>query len=373
MLAWMISYELKLQSNYTILKKRLNFKQMSNEQQVANMEPKSHSFSDRFTNAVVKEFTNSNGQISITPFQRKLCQNYFIRLDMNLKDAELKRLAKSEKYRDAVPLTWDNVNMNKLANDVIVYSSIGLDPTQSNHLNLIPYKNNKTGKYDIGFIIGYKGIELKAKKYGYDVPDDISIELVYKNDKFKEIKKDLNNKISSYTFEVVDDFNRGEIVGGFYYHSFINKPEKNKIRVFTKADIDKRKPDNASAEFWGGEKAVWENGKKAGTEVIEGWYEEMAYKTIARAAYNAITIDSEKIDANYLEFIVKQSDVKDLQLANKISAEANKETEDFTDADVVEEEPETQAGDINHDADEDVVDFDTQANFNQPQQGKAPF
>ena len=65
-------------------------------------------------------------------------------------------------------------------------------------------------------------------------------------------------------------------------------------------DIEKRKPKYASAEFWGGEKDKWENGKKVGKESIAGWYHEMCWKTIYRAAYNSVTIDGKKIDQSFL-------------------------------------------------------------------------
>ncbi len=294
--------------------------------------------SERFTNAVTKEFSSNNGAVTITSFQKKLCQNYFIKIDKTLKDAENKRLAKSEQYRDALPLTWENVNMSKLAVDVIAYSSVELDPTQPNHINMIPYKNTANNKYDMGFVIGYNGMEIKAKKYGLDIPDAVVVELVYSTDKFKQIKKDIHNKVEGYTFEIVNDFNRGEIVGGFWYHSFFETPEKNKLRVYSLKDIEKRKPKYASAEFWGGEKDKWENGKKVGVEKIDGWFDEMAYKTISRAAYNSITIDSKKIDDNYLAIIQKETDMVDARVQNEVISEANKEPLDFQEVEVIEPE-----------------------------------
>jgi recombination protein RecT len=188
-----------------------------------------------------------------------------------------------KKDRDPLPVTWENVNMESLARSVVAYARIGLDPAQKNHINMIPYKNNTTGKYDIGFIEGYRGIELKAMKYGLDVPDAVIVELVYTNDKFKPIKKSLNNPYESYEFEIVDAFDRGEIKGGFYYHIYSKYPEKNKLVIMTLKDIEKRKPKYASSEFWGGEKDVWKDGKKVGTEQVEGWFEKMCYKTIYRA------------------------------------------------------------------------------------------
>lgn len=291
--------------------------------------------SERFTNAVMKEFSSNNGAVTLTPFQKKLCQNYFIKIDQTLKDNEKKRLAKQDP--DPLSLAWENVNMAKLAVDVIAYSSVELDPTQPNHINIIPYKNTANNKYDMGFVIGYRGMEIKAKKYGLDIPSDVVFELVYSTDKFKQFKKDKDNPVESYSLEVTNDFNRGNVVGGFWYHEFKDAPEKNKIKVFSLKDIEKRKPKYASAEFWGGEKAIWKNGQKTGVEKIDGWFEEMAIKTISRNAYNAITIDSKKIDDNYLAILQKENEMNDSIIQNQIDANANKEPLDFEDAEMVDD------------------------------------
>lgn len=319
------------------------------------LEKKEPTPSERFQIAVMNEFAaNGLGEVTLTSYQKKLIQNYFIKLDMILKESEAKRLATAEKYRDPLAYSWHNVNLQKLANDVVTYSSVGLDPTQPNHINPVPYKNKKINKFDISFIIGYKGMEVKATKYALDMPDAVIVELVKKNDKFKQTKKDKDHPHETYVFEVEDPFDRGEIVGGFYYHQFNDKPEKNKLRVFTKADIEKRKPDHASADFWGGEKDKWEydettgRNKKVGKEEVEGWLEEMCFKTIYRAAYNSITIDSEKIDQNYLAVIQKERETRDLKVITEINENANgvtgntaigidEENEDFKPADVVNE------------------------------------
>lgn len=282
--------------------------------------------SERFTASIEREFaaTTSKG-VQLTQFQKKLCMNYFLKIDSVLKAAEVKRLAKSEKYREPTAYVWQNVNMNALAIDVIAFSAVGMDPTQPNHLNPIPFQNKNTGKLDIAFIPGYKGTEIKARKYGLDVPDNVVVEVVFSNDKFRAIKKDSKNKVESYEFEIVEPFNRGEVVGGFYCHEFAGAPEKNKLRVFSKADIDKRKPDHASVEFWGGTKEEWKNGQKTGNAIeVEGWYEEMAYKTIYKAAYNAITIDSQKIDEHYMAVIQREQDNRDNVILKEIASNANK-------------------------------------------------
>lgn len=279
---------------------------------------------ERFTNMVMAEFSGNVGEIALTDFQKRLAQNYFIAIDIALKSAEEKRSRKT-KNKDPLPVIWDNVNMQQLARNVVAVARVGLDPMQSNHINVMPFKNNAMGKYDIVFVDGYRGIELKATKYGLDVPDKVTVELVYSNDRFKPIKKDMHNEIENYEFEIVNPFDRGKVVGGFYYHIFNENPEKNKLVIFTVKDIEKRKPAYASAEFWGGEKDVWENGKKVGKEKVEGWYDQMCYKTIYRAAYKDITIDSQKIDDDYLKLKQLESTYSEAQIAKEIEENANSE------------------------------------------------
>lgn len=280
--------------------------------------------SERFTNKVFVEFSGTVGEIALTNFQRRLAQNYFMAVDTALKMAEEKRLKKSEKYRDPLPVTWENVNMNQLARSVVAAARIGLDPAQPNHIHMLPFKNNTLNKYDIVLIEGYRGKELKAKKYGLDVPDHVIVELVYSNDKFKPFKKDRNNTVETYEFEVVNPFDRGEIVGGFYYHVYTDAPEKNKLVVMTIKDILKRRPAHASPEFWGGEKDVWQDGKKVGKETVEGWYEKMCYKTVYRAAFSDITIDSQKIDDDYMRLKQMEDMLAEAEIAQEIAENANK-------------------------------------------------
>ncbi|MTI83475.1 MAG: recombinase RecT [Firmicutes bacterium] len=312
---------------------------MSEQNKLAQKE---QSTSERFTNKIIAEFSGSVGEIALTNFQRRLAQNYFMAIDTALRTAEEKRNKKSEKYRDKLPVTWANVNMDQLARNVVAAARIGLDPMQSNHINMMPFKNNALNKYDLVFIDGYRGIELKAKKYGMDIPDHVIVELVYSNDKFKSIKKDRNNKYETYEFEIVNDFDRGEIVGGFYYHVYNDHPEKNRLVVMPIKEILKRKPTYASAEFWGGQKDKWENGKKVGKENVEGWYEKMCYKTVYRAAYKDITIDSQKIDDDYLKLKQMESTFTETEVAQEINENANSE---FID---IEAEPANDdAGEIN--------------------------
>lgn len=300
--------------------------------------------SERFTSAVMKNFAQENGEIQITSFQRRLCQSYFIKIDQVLKGAELKRKAKNEKYREPLAYSWDNVNMNKLAIDVLAYSSVGLDPMQKNHLHPIPYKNNALNKYDINFTKGYNGIELVAKKYGVEVPDDVIIRIVYANEKFTPIYKDSENKKESFIHKPAENpFEKGEIVGGYYYHVFFEHPEKNKLRVFSMNDIEKRIPKAASVEFWGGEKDTWDDGKKTGKEQVDGWRDEMVWKTLKRAAWDAINIDSQKIDDSIQMVLAQEQDVdysKATIVATEIKEKANQKTITIEDVKPIDDEGE---------------------------------
>lgn len=301
--------------------------------------PNEASPADRFTAAVIKEFPNGvNGiPVELTSFQKKLIQNYFIKIDGVLNEAELKRMAKSENYREPIAYSWANININKLAQDVVAFSSIGLDPLQKNHIHPIPYKNNKTNKYDIVLMEGYNGMELKARKYGYDVPDEVIFELKYSTDHFKSHKKSMNNKVESYEFEVTNDFDRGELEGGFYYMIFRDNPEKNKLVVMNRQQIEKRKPKYASAEFWGGEKDKWENKKKVGKEEVEGWEEEMFLKTLKRHCWNSINIDSQKIDDHLLRVLENEAQANDRAVEEQIEVGANRKEIGF-DAETIEVE-----------------------------------
>jgi recombination protein RecT len=302
---------------------------MAEEQKNTQLAEKDVPMSVRFMNKVIAEFGSSVGEIALTNFQKRLAQNYFIVADTALRAAEERRLRKPEQYRDKVPVTWANVDLENLARSVVSAARTGWDPLQDNHVSLVPFKDNNTGKYLINLMPGYRGIELKAVKYGLDVPDYVVVELVHKNDHFKEVKKDRNNPYATYEFEVVNSFDRGEIVGGFYYHGWKDEPEKNKLVVFTLDDILKRKPEYAAPEFWGGEKDEYKNGKKTGRKIkVEGWFEKMCWKTIYRAAYRDITIDSQKIDDDYLHLKQMEESFAEQGLAEEIEANANKDVID---------------------------------------------
>lgn len=287
------------------------------------------STSERFANKVLMEFGRNNaGQLRITDYQRTLIQGYFIAIDRALNNAEVRRANSNKnnsdhKYDNILPITWANVNLESLAQDVVHYARIGLDMMQKNHLYAIPFKNNTTNKYDINLMEGYVGIQFIAEKYALEKPVNVVTELVYSTDQFTVLKKDKNRPYDSYEFEITNVFNRGEVIGGFGYIEYDN-PTKNKLVIMSIADILKRKPEKASAEFWGGKTTRWQNGKKQEVQ-MDGWYEEMCLKTLKRFVFNETNIprDPQKIDDDYLYAKSRQDEMNQIALQQEIEEQAN--------------------------------------------------
>lgn len=296
--------------------------------------------SERFTGMVMKEFQGNVGTLNLNEYQKQLIRGYFIGIDNALKKADEARINKNswkstaEEDKNNLPITWQNVNMNDLAISVVHHAKLGLDMQIPNHLNAIPYKNNKTQKYDIGFLKGYKGLEYIATQLSLYPIKNIVVELIYSNDIFEIVNKD---NVTNYNFTIKNPFDRGEIIGGFGYIQYVDDT-KNRIITLSKKDIDKRKPSYAAAEFWGGEKYNPSTKKK---EAVEGWYEEMARKTVARATYNAVPIDPKKVNESYA-YVVQKDDsyenIIEVQVDDEIEQNANKEYIDIETGEIQETE-----------------------------------
>lgn len=285
--------------------------------------------SERFTAMVINEFKGNVGELNLNDYQRQLVRNYFIGIDNSLKSAEERRSYSKKKAADPAVI-WQNVNMNKLAVDVVQNAKLGLDMAVANHLSVVPYLNGKTKKYDLTLMPGYEGLRYVAIKYSIYPIVDIRVELVHKNDNFKMITK---NNVDCYEFDISNPFDRGEVVGGFGYIRYKDET-RNKLVTMSKAELLKRKPSTAAAEFWGGEKDKWENGKKVGTETIEGWQEEMLYKTMVRATCKKVPLDPKKINESYIYVMENAEDYyvenQEDKVKQEIEDNANKELIDVT-------------------------------------------
>ena len=310
-----------------------NTTEMTTQQGQAPAVPQEN-FSERFTNKVLAEFGSSvNGAMEVTDYQRRLIQGYFIAIDRALKVAEEDRIRKNEKnsdhrYDNNVPCTWQNVNLTDLALDLVHYARMGLDMQQDNMLFPVPYKNNKTGAYDITLTEGYNGIRYIAHKYAMETPIGETIELVYSTDTFVPHMKDSAHPTATYEFTINNAFDRGEIIGGFGYLEFADTA-KNELIIMPLNAILKRKPAYASANFWGGKTTEWqtgEDGKRHKVEVeTSGWFEEMCRKTLIREVYSAkhLPRDPQKIDDNYQFMRAREARYAEIMAQAEIDAQAN--------------------------------------------------
>ena len=285
------------------------------------------SASERFTSMIFKEFgANSIGEPLITDYQRSLVNNYFINVDRTLKSAEADRIARNEKntnhaYDNTLPINWKNVNMTDLALDLVHFARMGLDMMQPNMLFPIPYKNTKTQKYDITLMKGYNGIFYIAQKYAVDAPKAITVEVVYSTDHFKPLKRNFERSVESYEFEIVNPFDRGEIIGGFAYIEYA-EPAKNKLVMMSKRDIEKRKPARASDNFWG------------------KWEDEMVRKTLVREACSPkyIPVDPAKVDEAYRSSKLREVRYAEIEADAEAEENANRIIIDVTPEDKPAEE-----------------------------------
>ena len=292
------------------------------------LQEKKPTASERFTNMVINEFQGNIGQLNLNEYQKQLVRNYFIGIDNALKNAETSRSYSKKKANDP-PIVWENVNMNKLAVDVVQNAKMGLDMSIANHLHVVPFKNGKTNKYDLTLMPGYEGLKYIAANFALYKVADIKVELVHENDVFQPTYK---NNIEGYEFKITNPFARGNVIGGFGYIRYENEMH-NKLVVMSVDELLKRKPSTASAEFWGGEKDVWENGKVTGKEQIEGWTNEMLYKTMVRATCKKVTVDPKKVNDSYIYvmesnenyYIENQED----KVMEEIQENANKELIDI--------------------------------------------
>lgn len=285
------------------------------------------SMAERFTGMVMKQYA-ATGKYQPTEREKQLIRNYFICIDQTLQKAEAERSRKNannrdSKYNNELAYTWNNVDLQALALDLAHYARVGLDMMEDNTLFPIPYKNSKGNKYSMTLMEGYNGIRFQAEKYALDPFKAVTVEVIYANDKFRPIKKDSRNPVEGYEFDIPQPFDRGEPVGVFGYIEF-EDPSKNKLVVFSKADVMKRKPKYASPEFWGGKKKVWENGRQVEVE-LEGWVSEMYEKTMKREIYGSKRIprDPDKVDESYNYIRQREQQYEDMVIEAEIVQNAN--------------------------------------------------
>lgn len=289
---------------------------------------KQPSQSERFTNMVMAQYGKTGSAYSFTEREKQLIRNYFICIDQTLQKAEAERQRKNASnknhdYDNTLAYSWNTIDLPQIAQDLAHYARIGLDMMEDNALFPIPYKNSKGNLYTVTLMEGYNGIRYQAEKYALDPFKAVTVEVIYQNDVFKPIKKDSRNPVEGYEFDIPQPFDRGKPVGVFGYIEY-DDPSKNKLVVFSEADVMKRKPAYASPEFWGGKKTVWEKGKPI-EKTLEGWVPEMFEKTMKREIYGSKRIprDPDKVDESYNYIRQREMQYADIAIEAEVIGNAN--------------------------------------------------
>lgn len=249
--------------------------------------------SQQITGRLIGKLKELQPDIVVTEQMRRLMTNYFIGINQMLEMAEKKRLERGDNR--SAPYTWNNIDMADLAIGIIDKARLGLDILLPNHVHAIPYWNTTKEKYTVNLMPGYNGIKNMAMAYAQDPPQAAIVELVHETDYFIPIKRDHRSDHDTYEFEIREPFSRGEVIGGFGYLMF-DDPSKNRLILMSNEEIEKRKPDKASANFWG------------------KWNTEMKHKTLVREVFSAknVPLDSTKLDDAYARQAIKEAEMNAL-------------------------------------------------------------
>lgn len=288
---------------------------MSKEQQeLAEVKP---TYSQRFTAMVVKEFGQEIGTLALNPYQQRLAQHMFIGIDTALKNLDADRIKKG--MTNKTPIVWGNINMNKLAIDVVHRIDLGLDALIKNHIHPVPYFNSKLKKYDLDLQIGYVGKDYYKRKMALHQPKDIIYELVRKSDTFVPKMKSSTNPVESYAFDIPEPFNRGPVIGGFGYIIY-EDDTMNKLILVDDEQFKKSEKAAKTDMFW------------------KPHPSEMKMVVIVRRVTDYLKVDPEKINASYavvefdanerlIEEHANQGELVDISTGEIIDLESGEETE----------------------------------------------
>jgi recombination protein RecT len=229
--------------------------------------------SQRFTQRVTANFAAAAGApVELSRHEKTLAQHLFLYLDNQFRSLDSKR-------RDGTPpIDWQNINLEDLALKAVSIVKAGLDAVIPNHVHAVPYLNGKSKKYDVDLRPGYTGKDFVARNTAMDPIKDIRYELVYKNDVFVPLKKGANRPVESYTHEIPNPFDRGEIVGGYGYIEYEDET-KNQLIMVTDRDFKKARAAAPGGKFW------------------DPYPDEMKFKTVVNRVYSKIPKDPKKSDA----------------------------------------------------------------------------
>lgn len=279
--------------------------------------------SQKFVAKVSKQFQASVGSvIAWTDLEQALAQNLYVKLDTQFRALEAKRASISFKKNDP-PITWENINMEKLAIDAVARVKMGLDANLPNHIHVIPYLNGVTKKYDVDLRIGYMGVDHVSRKFAKREIVDIRYKLVHETDEFQVL---IQNGIEVPYFKQTNPFNPGAVIGAYGYIMH-DDPRLNRVVVIEYREFEKAMKASKGVEFWGGIQTEWKDGKKVEGEYDEKFMKEMQYKTVVFRTNKHIALDPAKINLPEFQNMVHASfGAVEAEMAEIVEQHANGET-----------------------------------------------
>lgn len=184
-----------------------------------------------------------------------LAVNYFTRADF-----ELPRLK--------TPKKWEQLDFDDFVLNSITHANMGVDPFARKTLYFIPRGNR------LCIDLRYECLEYMAKTFGINSPLNVTTEIIYSNDKFSLIKKDLANPKDGYLFQVPNPLERGSICGGVYLKEYDNERFDKAVFMSLEA-INKRTPNTGT--------------------FFANHPEKMCLKTLLKEAWGSVTLDTTRL------------------------------------------------------------------------------
>lgn len=188
-----------------------------------------------------------------------LAVNYFTRADIELP-------------RMKTPKTWAQIDFEAFVLSAITHANMGIDPFAPKTLYLVPRGNT------LCIDLRAECLEFLARNFGINCPENITVELIYSNDKFSMIKKDLSNPQDGYFLQTPNPIDRGLCCGGVMLFEYENT-RYNKVRFMSIADINKRTADTST--------------------FYKNYPESMQEKTIRKYAWSKIVLDTTRLSEYY--------------------------------------------------------------------------
>jgi hypothetical protein len=293
---------------------------------VSTDEPKKAT--DAFVAKIQRNFQGAGEQaVRWTDLQARLAQHLAVKTEMALDAHEIKRQKNPQKKNDP-PVTWENVNMESLMIKAKNCIDLELDAAMPNHVNVVPYLNGRTKKYDVDVRPGYEGVLHSKKKFALVPPTDVICKLAFDGDEFEIAYNEAGGE--EPRFKPKSYFKPGPVIGGFGHIKFAN-PALNRVIVVDEYEFEKARKAAQSKDFWGGEfyERKWNDEARRYENVGEPAYDskferDMQYKTVVLRVCKHLKLDPAKVNSDaWIAMEAAEVDAISAGVAEDIAENAN--------------------------------------------------